>query len=152
MSGDRERCLGCGMVAVVTRPIKTEDLLATVAYWMRSSPPLPASTPQVRQDSPANRDPEFLDMFLNDWFVTKQRCAEALHDRDFDGLQSLAHRIKGVLGHLGVDELFECAQEFEMLVEAGELAKVGPSFDRLSELIAAFIAAHIPGRGPISES
>jgi len=116
MAGDREAVLAAGMNDHVAKPIKVEDLFATLARWIRH--PLAASPPLDTLDRPAalaslNGDERLyrrlLDMFAQRETRFAERFRAARAAGDLDGSMRMAHDLRSVSATLGARTVAEAA-------------------------------------------
>ncbi len=146
LTGDREKCLEEGMNDHVTKPIDIEELLTTLAKWVKPSrrPPAPK---KVRQEPPESCEaedlPEILEGinidsalrrlggnkrlfkrllmdFRRDFQNTAEEIEDAWNKGDMDVTRRLAHTIKGVAGTIGANGLHVSSGELEVAIKLGK--------------------------------
>ena len=61
----------------------------------------------------------------------------ALQQEDFNGLEQLAHRLRGVAGNLGLVKLSKAAFNLEQAAHAGAAARCGELIEAWAEAFAA---------------
>jgi signal transduction histidine kinase/CheY-like chemotaxis protein len=123
MAGDRQKVLDAGMNDHVAKPIRVDDLFATLARWVRPAPPAPApealpapldervGLASVMGDEAlyhrllrmfSERETDFVDRF-------RRACATG----DRDAATRFAHDLKSVAGSLGMPALQRAAAALE---------------------------------------
>jgi signal transduction histidine kinase/CheY-like chemotaxis protein len=164
MKGDRERCLAAGMDDYVPKPINREKLDQLFRRWPIGWKPAgasPAAEPQPSTPAPARLvlnlgqlrsivgdDPpsfrKYLSLFETsaDTMVTQLGSTIALRDAEAAG--RVAHKLKGVCGSIGAEEMAELSLRMEAALrlarwEEAERLQTGlvGAFDRAREAIAA---------------
>jgi len=150
MSGDRERCIECGMDDHIPKPIDVEKMLNVLARWIK--PKNIANTQVVTEPEQECEIPKIdgLDMEsalhrmngnkkllkkLLGKFVTSQgesikRLRGYLEVKDSDSAIREAHSLKGLAGNIGADELAHEAIRLESILKGG-------SNEELEEAITA---------------
>jgi CheY-like chemotaxis protein/HPt (histidine-containing phosphotransfer) domain-containing protein len=121
MAGDRQKVLEAGMNDHVAKPIRVDDLFATLARWVHRARPAPlpeavlldvrAGVAAVMGDEALYR--RLLGMFREREtdFVARFRAAGARGDRD--AAMRCAHDLKSVAGSLGMPALQHAAAVLE---------------------------------------
>lgn len=135
---DRTRCLEAGMDDYLSKPIDTESFYACLDRHIRSAS---SSATVAREELLLRRMTE---EFLDDYPEDMRRLQQAVSDRDADGIRSLAHQFKSVVGFLRMDAAYgmfrrlEAAgkqQDFDLAIElVGELARELEEFRRSNEV------------------
>jgi len=156
MSSDRDRCLAAGMDDFVSKPVRPEDLLATLARWVRAEPGEEAPATAARAAPAAAPRPvaaraavdalviqdlrqslghggqavfrELVDVFLDDAPLSLQGIRAAASAGDAELFGRAAHRLKGSAASFGADRLTELCATAEALGAAHDL-------DRATELV-----------------
>jgi two-component system, sensor histidine kinase and response regulator len=149
MSGDKERCLDAGMDAYVSKPLRPNELLATVDGVLKSSKAdanADALSDASGQGGSAalnqaallagfggNRKVlrEVIDMFLVDGPEHLAALRRALEAADAQTLSSTAHALKGSVGLFVQAGAFESARQLERTAKAGDLQSAGSLFASL---------------------
>ena len=120
MTGDREKCLAAGMDDYIPKPIKTENLRATLARWEGSSPgekkSAPAGAVSNSSQNPLN-DPRFVRqvsrLFVQETPKYLQAMRHALKKKDTQALYVAAHTLAGSCCIVGTQEIKSLCRELE---------------------------------------
>ncbi|MDO9532396.1 MAG: response regulator [Deltaproteobacteria bacterium] len=134
MQGDREKCLAAGMDDYITKPIRTEALVAALSQTQPKSRPTepqlksaPAIDPKqfesLRQSMGADFILEVIEVFNEDAPKLLQDMQHALTTNDADLFRRAAHSLKSNSAEFGAVKLSEMAQELEMMGKTGRLAE-----------------------------
>jgi CheY-like chemotaxis protein len=141
MLGDRDEILELGMNDYIAKPIRVNEMFATLAKWLRpdldleaepvrpcpatkqtlSLPPMPGIEPEAGLMT-TNGDQALYHRLLIKFrdregeFI--QRFDAALSDRQMDEAQRLAHTLKGLAGNIGAHSLQQAAARLERLCTA----------------------------------
>jgi Signal transduction histidine kinase len=159
MSGDREKSLQAGMNDQINKPINSDELLAAMAKWIRTS-----SRPNICS-SKLNREGDNIDdlpwpdmpgiitadglarlggnqklykklllQFVANNVDTPDYIKTALAKGDQKTAARFAHNVKGVAANIGADQLATVSNELETALEQG-------SIDANDALLAKFITS-----------
>jgi signal transduction histidine kinase/HPt (histidine-containing phosphotransfer) domain-containing protein len=135
MSEEREKCLACGMVAHVIKPIEEDVLVATILQYCGQSGELVAATKTQPAGEPMAHVAHDVHGLV-DWdalmhrykgrtaFIEKliatllrthgetpQKLRDAVRNRDTEAMKFLAHTLKGVSGNLEAGKLHALAKK-----------------------------------------
>jgi len=163
--GDRDKVLAAGMNDHIAKPIKVDQMFATLARWIRPATLEPEATPE----SPANRPCADLLAGLSgiDWRVglaatmgdeaLYRRLLQIFRDREADFPERfraaramgemataarMAHDLKSVTGALAVCAVHPLAVELEQACARGaDDAEVETMIEKLAQLLGPVIAA-----------
>ena len=138
MAGDRERCLAAGMDAYLPKPLRIDDLVATIAGFF---PPnaAPAATPRAAggtgTPTPTTIDEaalledfghhrklllEVIGVFLTDAPASLDRLRAAAASNDDDAIAAAAHALKGSVGLFSKGAAYEAARALEQAARAAD--------------------------------
>ncbi len=126
MKGDRERCLAAGMDGYVSKPIRADELFATVRELL---PDEPSPAAAHRLDQPpvdketmlgnVEHDMELLadlvDAFFSDYPEQMRLLEIAIQDGDAEMLYRTAHSLKGAAASLGATPTAHLSLQLENL-------------------------------------
>ena len=159
MSGDRERCLEAGMDAYVSKPLRSDELLATIDGLFASedqtngSPGSPVDTVSSAAGPSAgsmidestllagfngNRVlvREIIDVFLVDSQTLVSAIDRATERRDAAAVASSAHALKGSVGLFVQQGAYVVVQRLERAAKTGEWTDVEEARAELAREIA----------------
>jgi two-component system sensor histidine kinase/response regulator len=139
MKGDMERCVEAGMDAYISKPIKGQDLIATIDRLMDLQ--ISEAGPAVEHDDAAavvfdqgqaleysGGDKELLQeiarMYLEDGPSRLGEIREGLEKGDMSVVERAAHKLRGSLGALAAPLATKAAQELESLAAASDLSNI----------------------------
>jgi HPt (histidine-containing phosphotransfer) domain-containing protein len=148
MKGDREACLNAGMDGYVSKPLKSEDLLAAMTEAMAGRPETVTDAAQTnvskrevfdREQALASVDGdmellrEVVGLFLGDYPKAMAEIDNAIRERDAARLNRAAHSLKGSVDNFGARCAFDLALRLEMMGKERELTKAGGVFNSLAK-------------------
>ncbi len=144
---DRERCLRAGMDDYVSKPVRAEELLATIEkvasrFSVEPRPHPSAESPApvvdeqalmagVRGDEKLLR--ELIDIFMEDSSAMLTQMKEAIEREDPSELASSAHAFIGSLGNFASRRAFNKARELERKARDADLDSAAGLFAELVE-------------------
>jgi len=144
MKGDEENCLAAGMDAYVSKPLRAEDLFATIAQVLSTGKSVVASTsPPTSNDEPTALEPifnlaevlnrlegdeellqELIGLFLGQAQQLLLEIHEAGERGDAKVLERSAHKLKGSMANYGAKHAVETAQRLENMGRNQELGGI----------------------------
>ena len=150
MKGVAERTEEVGCNGYITKPIDVDELLETVAQWVKPDTKRKKKEPDMKAET-LDEPVEFKFEHINseaglkrvagnrklyqkillqflDTAATLPEAATLLSEGDKETAQRIVHTIKGVAGNLGADELFKTAQVLEGLIKTSDSDK--PKLDK----------------------
>jgi signal transduction histidine kinase/CheY-like chemotaxis protein/ligand-binding sensor domain-containing protein len=152
MAGDRQKVLQAGMNDHVAKPIRVDDLFATLARWVH--PALPASAPEAPPPSLDRRAGvaalmgdealyrRLLVMFHEREIDFVARFRAARERGDGDAAMRCAHDLKSVAGSLGMPALQRAAAALEeACILRSEAAALEPLLLAVQRQLAAVLAS-----------
>jgi two-component system, sensor histidine kinase and response regulator len=127
MAGDRERCLERGMDAYVSKPLRAEELLATIDGLLapehgRSSIDGPALVADFGHNPTVLA--EVIRVFLSDAPGQAAALRAAMQAADASAIAVAAHALKGSVGLFSKGAAYEAARALEQAARAGDLTAV----------------------------
>jgi signal transduction histidine kinase/DNA-binding response OmpR family regulator/sensor domain CHASE-containing protein len=150
MKGDAERCLAAGMDGYLSKPIKADELYATIDKALSREPiPIPPTTeppidlPTLLTIIDGDKDLliELGEIFRQDYPQQVAALHEATRQGDAHRLERIAHSLKGALATIGATTARSLAHELEIMGQSGQLEGSQSTLHKLeSELdrLAAF--------------
>ena len=149
MKGDQDRCLSAGMDAYLTKPIRTQELLAVLEGIgsQKAGPPLFLDMPSnksttdaidleatlERLDGDRRLFRELAQMFKDDCPRIVENMRRAIVALDAKGLEGCAHALKGSSANLGALAVSQAAGEIERLARMGDVEGASVEFRILQE-------------------
>jgi len=135
MKEDRDKCIRAGMDDYVSKPVRAEELLATIervaarfSVEPRPDPSAEAPVPVVDEDAlmagvrgDEKLLSELIALFLEDASTMLAEMKDALEREDASALASSAHAFIGSLGNFASRRAFARARELERMAREGDL-------------------------------
>jgi two-component system sensor histidine kinase/response regulator len=143
MAGDRERCMLAGMNDYVTKPLDPDAFDATLLHWLKQSPDGAVGTAAPQDDAliwdkPAllkrvkqreDRLQELLSIFKGVMPERVENLQQAMDEKDYPTIQSLAHAVKGSVGSIGGMRLHALCERIEAVAREED----GKDFEYLKQ-------------------
>ncbi|MGC2165779.1 MAG: response regulator [Gallionella sp.] len=163
MVSEQKEILSAGMNDHVGKPINIEQLVATLARWVKPGP-MPEGPaiieahrisshkhlpllPGVSVAESVGRIGGKLDVY---YLVLEQfrrseanamsNIQEALSNQEFDVAVRLAHTLRGILATIGADTLSELVGKLETKVKSGTIEGVDPMIKKINQELAELLA------------
>jgi two-component system sensor histidine kinase/response regulator len=156
LTGDRELCLEAGMDDFLTKPVRLEELSATITKWLpdrtesgvadhpvteKSRKPSTSLPPCLDETILQNlkalggdEDPEFfisvVDQFLIDLPRHLEGIKQAIHQQDAEALVKVAHTCKGSSRSIGATLLAETSYALELIAREGTMTDATAKFEQ----------------------
>jgi two-component system, sensor histidine kinase and response regulator len=156
MKGDDERCFAAGMDDYLTKPIRTEDLTATLEKLgnrknarqaHREPAKLPHETEAIDLASALERlggdrvlYDELVEVFKKECPTFAAEMRGAVEARDLKALERSAHTLRGAASNLGAVALSEAALELERLARSEELDSAASQLQILQKEIERLLS------------
>ena len=148
MKGDREQCLAAGMDGYVSKPIRIQSLLSTLAALAPAPAAIALSAPSL--DGSSAEIAALLEHLGGDRVLLRELAgvfpaeARGLLDQiraalalgDGDKLRQAAHTLKGALGTIGAAGEADLARQLESLGKDEQLTEAAKIFAGLEPLVA----------------
>jgi hypothetical protein len=160
LQGDRTRCLEAGMDDYLSKPIKPDQLKATLERWLPqqgtpegSGVRSPESNPQPLTPNPqlsvfdlaealerVEGDRELLAemaaLFLEEYPTMLEQIQQAIVKQDPQELQHSAHTLKGSVGNFAAHGVFAAAFALEKMGRQGDLVHAAEALATLEQELA----------------
>ncbi len=161
MKGDRERCLEAGMNDHVAKPVEIDQLLSTLAQWIKRvdrppllhSPPIcfvdtereeliPCDLPGIDVTSGLQRlggkgrlFRKLLKDVARDYANTADEIRDAIAQGDMALARRLTHTLKGVAGNIAAKTLYDAATRLESGLRQTDTRELAPLLDDLEDAL-----------------
>ena len=158
LAGDRERCLGAGMVDHIAKPINPDVLFETLLKWIGNGDAGPmcieSNTPDdafvclagididvglARMNGSHELYTTVLKQFFQDHRTDDQIIARAISQNDIPLAQRTAHTLKGASGGIGAQALYDSALNVEKAIKDNQLEQLEPFMERLARELALVV-------------
>ena len=153
MAGDREQCLAAGMDAYVSKPLRADELFATIEAMAGTPPPAVPSppAPSSGQTSSGAVDlsgllagfagradlvKEVIDVFLADAPAMLTRLNEAARTSNAADLAAAAHALKGSAGLFSLGEAYDRARTLELRARGGDITAVDRDCEEIERSVS----------------
>ncbi len=153
LKGDRERCLDAGMDDYISKPIRTEELFATIERLFpeeatlspAESPDAPHTVDWVKALETARGDPDLLKTLVEAELEEAPRLMASIRDAFAQGdrqqLRLAAHTLKGSMRYFGAEQLCRLAAQLEAVAKDAEPPEIAALQQAIEEELAVVIAA-----------
>ncbi len=158
LAGDRERCLGAGMVDHVAKPIEPDVLFETLLKWI---PTIDGKRPPIE---PQKSDAEFVSLagididvglarmngsrdlymtvlkqFFQDHGTDDQIISRAMDQNDIALAKRTAHTLKGVSGGIGAQALYDSVLNVETAIKEKQFDRFEPLMKELNRELSLVV-------------
>jgi PAS domain S-box-containing protein len=148
MGEARQQCLGCGMVAHLTKPLQPEELVASALHWAHQPPVV--GTPQAASASVAETVVDWAALHsrlmgkqvliarlaqcaVEDHAHSPERLRQFAQQGDLENLAELAHKIRGLGANLSAPAVQALASRLEKAARHRDLQAI-PLAHQLADL------------------
>ena len=156
LDGVAEKCIAAGMNDCVSKPINTAHLSLLINQLLNGNTS-PSKTQinnvsvkkrtvvdltMIKKISKNNQEKiiKYIDLYLNSVPSDMEKMKKALKLKDFKALSSLAHKLKGNAGYMGLNALLSSLDSLEKLIENDENSKeITIIVNRVESIIALSI-------------
>jgi PAS domain S-box-containing protein len=166
MKGDREQCLEAGMDNYISKPVRSQELFATVEEFAANTDPAPANSPQkaVSPTGPSSDDvfdsgafselvggdvalmKELVGLFQSETKQLLAKIGTALQTSDLDSFNQVSHLLKGHVGNyrgkrasLAVSRLNQLARDGDLEQADAALKECEQEITCLGQALEAFV-------------
>jgi CheY-like chemotaxis protein len=166
LKGDRERCLGVGMDDYIAKPVREEELLATVECWkmpesnsieLPPPAPIPAAKPILNWQAALERMRgkhkllcKMMTLFQEQSPLLLADMANAIQQQDAKTMQRTAHTLKSSANSIGAVNVGNILQKLETSGQDANLSDTATQYQALEKAmielevaINAFLKEHI---------
>jgi two-component system sensor histidine kinase/response regulator len=156
MKGDKEKCIAAGMDSYLTKPIRTEELLAVLDEIGSGKSVSEASAASSSKNAASDvldlnaalgrlegdRDlfGELAQLFKTDCHQYVDGIRRAIVSQDAANLEQQAHTLKGSAANLGASAVSHAAHELEKMGRSGDLKHAGEILGVLEKEIARLVS------------
>ncbi|HET8695691.1 MAG TPA: response regulator, partial [Aquabacterium sp.] len=169
---EMDKCHAAGMVATVNKPIELDDLVTVIiktidADSKRRNQPgrhahiTPPSVPEAPLIDVAAlkqryaRKPEFAERliiaFLRHHLNESSKLRSCALAQDYDGIEEIAHRLKGSTGNIGARAVMRHAHDTQELAYAKQVQALDHARQLADQLDKIILALQSEGYGPASD-
>ncbi|MDB5311501.1 MAG: hybrid sensor histidine kinase/response regulator [Gemmataceae bacterium] len=135
MKGDRERCLAAGMDAYLSKPLKSAELVETLARLVPAAAPADGVFDRAAALARVEGDAALLRQLVGHFTAQSGKLLAdirtAAEGRNGKKLERAAHKLKGSAGTFGARPASESAARLEAMGRAGDFAGADGALDGL---------------------
>jgi CheY-like chemotaxis protein/HPt (histidine-containing phosphotransfer) domain-containing protein len=160
MRADQIKCLDSGMDDYISKPLKKEKLMQAIARWCPDSAVTKGAlgVPYDRQcllnsvDGDLDSVRQLVTLYLRESEEILSQLGRKVELQDVEGIQSAAHRLKGVMLSVGADAV-TIANDLQELAQNGKVVDCRERFNTLAvevrALDQALIQHELAGAAPV---
>ncbi|WP_164684115.1 hybrid sensor histidine kinase/response regulator [Vibrio maerlii] len=167
MTSDRQKVIEAGMNDHIGKPIRVEDMFATMAHWITPANPVEVT---ITDTSEASRNPELhvalaeikdldtekglfntqnnvklyhklLTQFVSSQSSFSEQFASSFSNKDYATCTRLAHTLKGLSATIGHQTLADLAGQLEHACEAQDVIEIQRPLESVQPLLTSFLKA-----------
>ncbi len=153
MTGDKEKCIECGMNDHIAKPIDVGQLFITLGRWIK--PKEAAAESKIAEVAKDGDVPNIIGLetdkalqrvggsvkllckLINRFNETQadvmMRIKTAIENNDAETATREAHTVKGLAGNIGAIKMAECAGMVEGMLNRGEIDGLAPALDAMEQ-------------------
>jgi CheY-like chemotaxis protein/nitrogen-specific signal transduction histidine kinase len=153
LQGEREKCLAVGMDDYISKPVKPEELDASLKRWVSRATPTTESLASeassaeamggaidhsvlaglrnLQQEGKPDVLKRLIGVFISDTQSKLVALREAAEQGEAQTLERVAHTLKGSSASLGAKEMAATCTELETFTRSGNLSKISDLLARL---------------------
>lgn len=155
IKGESDRCRAAGMNDFLSKPFEEEELIQMLCHWLESGSIESKSNKQALQTkrlydlSSLNRISQGNTAFLKKMVTlfneqvpkSVQEMKDALQQKDFTKLRSIAHKIKPAIDNMGIAALHQVIRDIEKnAAEAPDIFMLSDKLAKTEEVITSVTA------------
>ncbi len=131
LSGDKERCLACGCTSYLSKPFKTEQLIAEIKQLLSHKTFKGKHSEIQSQQLIEELMPEFMEMLAKNL----DELEDAISTKNLVGIKSISHNLKGTAGMYGFMKVSDLAAHMETAARDKNYGKMNSLYQQIIALV-----------------